>query len=643
VTQSLILAAVSASCLAISAPALADQTPELATVVVSANRVATPEDQVAASVAVIDAATLKSRQTVILAEALADTAGVTLVRNGGPGQTTTLRIRGAESEQTVVLLDGVRLNDPASPGGGFDFSNLLAGDVASVEILRGPQSTLWGADAIGGVVSISTTAPTAALTADASADVGGNDTRYGRASAGGSVGRLSWRIAGSYYQTSGVSAVAPQFGGKEKDGALNATGSARFDLQLNDWASLDLRLWAASAKAAFDGFPPPTYSFADTYEYGESRQSSTYAGLKLVGLDKAVTTRFSVQDMRLDRDNFDPTQSPRKTFYARGESQTLAWQSEVNLAPDIVAVVGAEHERSDLRTASPASWDPNPTPLTASSDLNSAFVSGRARLARGLTLSLGLRQDDHDRFGGHGTATAGAAYTPDDGVTVIRTSFGQGFKAPTLYQLYGDYGNQGLKPETANGYDLGITRRLIGGAVSLAAEVWRRDTRQQIGFFGCYPTVTPLCASRPFGYYDNVASAWAEGVEAELKARLTDAVTVTANYSHVDTENRSPGSDFGKALPRRPQDTAFVDASWNLPHGATLAASVRYSGEAWNNTANTVLLKAYVLADLRASLPLSPGVELYGRVENLFDRTYQTAYQYGSVGRTAYLGVRARY
>jgi vitamin B12 transporter len=111
----------------------------------------------------------------------------------------------------------------------------------------------------------------------------------------------------------------------------------------------------------------------------------------------------------------------------------------------------------------------------------------------------------------------------------------------------------------------------------------------------------------------------------------------------VDTENRSAGSDFGKALPRRPQDTAFVDASWNLPHGATLAASVRYSGEAWNNTANTVLLKAYMLADLRASLPLSPGVELYGRVENLFDRTYQTAYQYGSVGRTAYLGVRARY
>ena len=250
----------------------------------------------AASVTVIDAATLQLRQTVAVADVLAQTPGVNVVRNGGPGQTTTVHIRGAETEQTVVVVDGIRVNDPASPGGGYDFSNLLVGDIGRIEVLRGPASTLWGADAIGGVISITTARPTAALSGSATAEAGSLDTRSVHASAAGAMDRLTWRIGGGYYQTSGVSAFDSRLGGHERDGSLNASGAGQLGVRLTDWASLDLRYAHVATKTAFDGYPPPLYAYADTGEYGLTRQTAASASLKLTGLDGALVNRFTVQD-----------------------------------------------------------------------------------------------------------------------------------------------------------------------------------------------------------------------------------------------------------------------------------------------------------------------------------------------------------
>jgi len=308
-----------------------------------------------------------------------------------------------------------------------------------------------------------------------------------------------------------------------------------------------------------------------------------------------------------------------------------------------VAVFGAETERTTIRTASPASYDPTPVPLRAHATLDSVFVSGRAGLAPGLTLSLGLRNDDHSQFGSHATGSAGLAYTPDAGVTVWRASFGQGFKAPTLYQLYGDYGYTGLKPETANGFDAGVSRKLMEGAVTAGLSLFHRDVRQQIGFFDCFSGTANQCATRPYGFYANIDSTRAQGVEAELTAKLSTQISLTANYTFTDTENRSAGANAGKELARRPRDAAYADLSYAFTGGANLGLAVRYAGESFNILANTQRLKAYSLVDLRGSLPIARGVELYGRVENLFDRSYETAYQYGTIGRTLYVGVRASY
>ena len=644
------LAALFAASSVLAETAAADpaSAPDLAPVIVTANRSATPQDEVSAAVSVLDMTMLQIRQTVSVAEALARSPGVTLVRNGGLGQTTTLSLRGAPSEQTVVIVDGVRVNDPAAPGGGYDFSKLFAGDIARIEVLRGPSSTLWGADAIGGVVNILSAAPTHGLSANGSVEAGSNDTRSLRAGVSGSVDRLSFRLSGGYVQTSGVSAFDARLGGKEPDGALTASASVRIGYQLTDWASLDARYSLVNAKTAFDGYPPPNYSFADTVDYGESRQSTGYLGLNLkgdslAGVGGAVKSQLSVQELRLDRDSFDPTSAPARTFYARGLSRKLAWQGEWSLAPQVVTVAGLESDRTTIRSAAPSSYDPDPAPLKAHAQLDSAFVSGRAGIWPGLTLSGGLRLDHHDRFGDHTTASAGVAYTPDAGVTQVRASFGQGFKAPTLYQLYGDYGFTGLKPETAEGFDAGVSRRWFDGRVEAGLSLYTRDARQQIGFFDCYAGTSPQCATRPYGFYANIARARTQGVELETTVRPTDHLTLRANYSFTDARNRAPGANFGKIAPQRPRDMANAEAIWSLASGASLSMAARFAGESYVNLANTQILKAYTLVDIRGEVPVMGGLTLYGRVENLFDRPWQTAYQYGSTGRAGYVGLRVHY
>jgi len=621
-------------------PALAD---EVAPVIVSVVRTPTPADQVAQSVTVLDAATLSLRQTTVVADALATTPGLTVVRNGGVGQTTTVHIRGAETEQTVVVLDGVRLNDPSSPGGGYDFSNLFAADLNRIEVLRGPASTLWGADAIGGVIVMTTAPPKGAFSVNGSAEAGDRDTSYVRLAASGVLDRLSWRAAGGYFQTSGVSAFDARLGGKEPDGALNAAGSLRLDYRLTDAADLDVRLSHVSAKTAFDGYPPPAYALADTSEYGESRQTSGYVGLNLKAFGEALKSTLSVQALRIDRDNFDPSMTPITTFYARGLTRTVAWQGDWAVSPRLSVEGGLESARSQLRTAAPASYDPNPTPLRASDTLSSAYVNGRYRVLDGLTLSAGVRDDHHSRFGDHATVSSGLAYTPDGGTTQLRASFGQGFKAPTLYQLYGDYGFTGLKPETANGADIGASRRFLDGRLSLGASLFQRNVKSQIGFFDCFSGVTPQCATRPYGYYANLDRTRATGWEATAEVKPVTGVTLSGAYTHDDAENRDPGALFGKALPRRPSDTASAEGDWRFGSGVVLSVGARYAGESFDDLANTTRLKGYTLVDVRAETPLGAHFTLYGRIENLFDRAYETAYGFGSVGRTAMVGVRARY
>ena len=609
---------------------------EVDQIVITAGRAADKLSEVPVSMTIIDAEALRSRQAVVISDLLSRTPGVTVTRNGGVGGSTQVRIRGAESDQTAVLIDGVKLNDPSATGGGYNFATLLAGNLSRIEVLRGPQSTLWGSQAIGGVVNMITETPKGALSTSVALEGGSRATAYGRidASAGGDWG--GWRLAAGQYTTAGISNFDAAMGGKEKDGYHNTSLSGRLDVNVTDWAALDVRASYAAGRNEIDGFPAPTFAFADDPEYGKTKELVSYLGARLSNFDGALKSRLGYAYTQTDRDNFDPSSSVPKTFDARGADNSLEYQGTWTINPVWRAVFGAETERSWFRTAAPSEFDPNPTPGRHATGMDSVYGQLQAKPITGLTLTGGVRHDEHDTFGGATTYQAGAAYSPNEGATVVRINYGEGFKAPSLYQLYSDYGNTSLKPEESKSWDLGVEHSVLDGRLRGSITYFNRDTKNQIDF---------LSNNTPpnFGGYANTAKTKAEGVEVDGAYEINPMVTVSANYTNMDAVNRSAGASYGKDLARRAGETGSGDVTVTLPSGLSGGVTMQYVGYSFDNATNTRRLKSYVLTDVRLSYPINDTFEVYGRVENLFDQQYETLYRYGALGRGAFAGVRARF
>lgn len=634
---SLALAAGPACAAAAEAPPADD-----ATIVVTASGAEQKASEVGQAISVVTADEIRQRQSVAVSDLLATVPGVTVSRNGGIGGTTTLRIRGAEGEQTLVLIDGVRVNDPASPGGAFDFSSLLTGNIDRIEVLRGPNSVIWGSQAIGGVVDIRTIEPGDDLAVNARAEYGHRDQAQLVGNVSGTFGPVAASVGGGWFRTDGVSAYAP---GVEKDAYRNYAANAKFRIALTDAVNIDLRGTYFDGKADQDGFAPPTFAFGDTPEYAKSRQYTGYAGLNASFLDGRFRNRIAFTYTDIDRKNLDPNSVPEATFTAKGRIERYEYQGVLDLADPVQLVFGAEHEKSRLRSTSIFAF----APTLGRTNIDSVYGQAILKPFTGLTLTGGLRHDDHKLFGGKTTLGANFAYTPNGGSTVLRGTYAEGFKAPTLYQLQSEYGNVLLRPEVARSYDIGVEQHLLEDAVIGSVTYFRRRTRNQIDFVSCFsPPLPAICATQnaPFsgGIYDNIARARAEGAEFTLLIKPVEALEVRANYSYIDTENRSPGNaNFGNRLARRPKQTMSVLADYEFPFGLSLGSTILHVGDSFNNAANTQRLDGYVLVDVRAAFAVTDRIELFGRVENLFDEQYRTVTDYGTIGRAAYAGVRLSY
>ncbi|MET0371739.1 MAG: TonB-dependent receptor [Sphingobium sp.] len=628
---------------ATSVPGLEKATAEI---LVTATRIAVPIDTVAASLTVLDEASIDRAQDIGLSELLLRTPGVSLSRNGGYGTDTSLRIRGAENEQTVVVIDGVKLNDPASAGGGYNFANLLVGDAERIELLRGPQSILWGSQAIGGVVNIVTALPDEPLEGSFDIEAGSRETVSARAAAGGHSGPVRWRIGGQTFTTAGISAIAPAFGGREADGYRNRQLTGRAEIALAGNLTVDLRGYYASGRREFDS------TTADNPAFGLTREFVGYAGLRLDLLDGRFRNRIGYGHTDTDRDNFDPRLERTRTFDSAGRNQRLEYQGSLAIAEGWTAQFGVENERSRFRSVSPpASLSvPIPQPARGRAEITSVYGQLSVEPLSGLTMTGGVRHDDHSRFGGRTLASAGAIWALSTG-TVLRASYGEGFKAPTLYQLFSEYGNQGLAPERAHGWEAGVEQRLMDGRVRFGGLWFDRTTTDQIIFNSCAAGSTlALCYQpgsttiRRSGYYQNVARAQAHGIEAQASVEPVRGLLIDGNYSWTVSEDRSPGgANEGRWLPRRPRNQANASISYAWPFGLTTGAALRWSGKSYDNAANSVRLDSYTLVDLRAELLLHERLRLFARAENLFDQNYMTAYRYGTLGRSIYAGLRGRF
>jgi vitamin B12 transporter len=608
-------------------------------VVVTADRTPSAASRVGVSFTVLTLDQIRQDQEPQVADILARTPGITLSQNGGPGGVASIFIRGADSGETLVLIDGVKVNDPSDPATGYDFSQLYAGDIARIEVLRGPQSTLYGSEAMGGVVNIVTAAATKPFEGDIQAEGGSYGSANVRGGIGGRADRFDWRVGAWYDSADGVSDFDKVFGGTGADPFHTAGASGRFRYDLAPGVQLDERAYYTWSRNEFDGYDTPSGNFGNDNEFGRTRQAVDYTGLDFSLLDGRLQNRVAFEYDRLDRVDEDPDQAGGKfTVIDTGASTTVEYEGVYAIAPGYRAVFGAQDARSTIYDSSPL----YPPAVEASDNIASGYAQVTGEVLPGLTLTGGGRYDANATFGGHATGQASAAWSLNDGNTILRASFGQGFKAPSLYELYSEYGNAGLRPELADGWDAGVEQHFLGGRVVVQATYFGRRTRDLIEFISCYGVTTGGCATNTVGgYYANVDRAFAQGAEVGASWKVTSRLQLSGNYTHDYDIDRSPGSEtFGLQLPRRPRNTANASASYVWPIRLTTIIALRYADKSYDDAANTIPLQSHVLWDVRASYPLRPRLEVYGRIENLTDKHYETAYQYGTLGRAAYAGVR---
>ncbi len=653
-TQALRFVCAAALCLSFGAAnvvaetaASANEDSDLDELVVVATRSPQPLSQVGNTVTVLDEADIKANQATVASDLLARVPGLSIARNGGVGQPTSVFIRGAESDQTVVLIDGVQLNDPSTTTGGFDFENLLLGNISRIEILRGAQSTLYGSQAMGGVINITTADPTSAAGGGVNAEGGSHDTYDNAGNIGGQSGNALWRLSGDWNSTHGIPAFDERYGGKRDCDSKIGGGSGQFRYDLTPDLQADLRGYYMNARTEFDGYDTPTQAFGDDNEYGRSNQTLAYAGLTLRSPDRTLTNRVAYQYTRSETREYDPDApvsyaSPSiETFFGIGQNEREEYQGTWDLTPRYQLVVGAQHERSSIDSDTPAFDYSGPAPIDAEATIDSGYAQLHGVLVPGLSLTAGERYDRHSEFGGHSTGALAAAWALNGDTTLLRASFAQGFKAPSLYQLYSPYGAPSLRPEFAETWDAGIEQHQWNDRLVLTATYFERYSRDLIEFFDC-PSLSD-CPNEFGGFYANIARAAANGVEWQAAATPTEQLQLTANYTFTHTEDKSPGATFGNELARRPENTANLSTTYLWTASLNTNLTLRYAGPSYDDAANQTKLGGYVLTDVRAAYKLLDRLEVYARIENVADKHYETAYRYGELGRVAYAGLRATF
>jgi vitamin B12 transporter len=605
-------------------------TPALAqdpAITVLATGLEAPVDASGQSISVIGAEEIGTVGGPDIARVLERLPGVTLARNGALGGFTGLFVRGANSQQVLVLIDGVRVADMAAPSGGYDFGNLMTGPVGKIELLRGSNGVIWGSGAIGGVVAMTTRDVTGV---EGTIEYGTNNALNGDVIGGIVSERGALSLSAGYTETDGYSSAAA---GIEDDGFRQYRVGGRGRLVLGQSLSLFASGRYADSRIAFDGFASsPPYGLIDTPEYGETREVSGRAGLAYDG--DGLALEAAVSHYEISRDTFDPRFGADPSFASDGRQQRAEVKGRYALAGALRVDFGTDHEWSRFET----SYDAAASARLASAHAMLGWYDER------LTVAAGVRIDDHSRFGSAWTFGANASYALGGGWRA-RASYGEGFKAPTLFQLYSDYGNPALLPERSKSYDIGIAKGSRNDPLHLAVTVFRRDMRGLIDYVSCFSSSDPLCGDGRFGFYANVGRARAQGVEVELGARISENFRAQAAYTWLEAKDRTPGGvNTGNDLARRPRHAVSVAVDWQTPlAGLALGADLRMVSTSFDNAGNFTRIEGHALGTVRASLPVSDRIELFGRVENLTDSTYQTAAGYAAAGRSAYVGARARF
>ena len=606
----------------------ADQTPRyiLDTVVVTGNKIETPLRQVSSSIAVITAEDMARSGQTTVAEVLRDVGGLSVAQTGGTGANASVFLRGAESAYTLFLIDGVEVNDPMSPGRGYSPAHLTVDQVERIEVLYGSQSTLYGSDAIAGVVNIITKRGEGPPKIGATIEGGALGTFRSRAGLIGGTTDCRYAVDGSFFNTKGVSANA--LGNMEEDGYRNTTLGGRFGATPSAAASFDLTVRYTDGRADIDNGTGPNGD--DPNRINTSRQLfiRPSATLELWSQRWKQTLGYSLVDHSREDDNpVDANQetASNSTFDAR--LHKVDWQNTLVLAEGNTVVFGAETESEQGESESQGPYPSRFERQTAR--MTGVYLQELLQYGDALFAAAGIRIDHHDRFGSEVTYNLAPNVFLEETGTRIKGAYGTGYKAPSLFQLYSSFGDSTLQAGSSKSWEAGIEQYLAGQRLAAGVTYFDNTYDNMVGW------------DSETSSYKNVFKATARGMELNGRYAGTAGTSLRAYYTFTDSKDH----ESDEQLLRRPRHSGGIVLDQRVRPGIDLNLSYRFSGERRDNDFSTwpatpVTLDGYGIVNVAANWKITPNTQLFGRIDNLLDAEYEEILGYGTVGITGYLGIR---
>ena len=602
---------------------------ESETVVVSATRVPTPVTEVASSITVVTAADIETRQLRTFADVLKDIPGVNVVQTGGPGGVTSVFMRGTNSNHTKVLIDGIDVSDPSNATGAFDFGQLLTQDIERVEVLRGPQSGLYGSDAIGGVINIVTKSGSGPPQFKGLLEGGSFDTFNQAGTASGSHDALHYSASVAHFHAGATPVTPPD---------LLLPGEARID-DYDDNLTLSTKL-GLDVTRNFDLGLVARYTDIHLRTTGEDYLTvPPYTGFPAAAQTTAASVAYAARltahlrsfDGVLDQtlglaythDRTDTVEPQMAAALNTGERRKADWQGNVHLAAEHTLVLGAEYERDEITQ-----------PISANVHIASGYAELQSHIGEHWFSALNARYDDNSRFGGKTTWRFAPAWLITATETKLHASVGTGFKAPTLSQLFQSFpeffffANPDLKPETSTGWDAGFEQGIVRDVLRVGATYFHNHIHDLIDID---PTGTT---------WANVGRATTDGIESFIAYQPLAALTLRIDYTFTEAEN----DVLQQPLLRRPKHRGTFIVNWQATHAWQWSVDL-LSVSDWVDVSRDGFMSGieapgYTTLNIATRYDLNERLALFGRINNLLDRRYENPVGFLQPSIGAYAGIR---
>ncbi|MDQ8754825.1 TonB-dependent receptor [Sphingosinicella sp. LHD-64] len=595
-------------------------------IIVTAARAPRAADELPASSTLFDEATLDALSLPAASDVLRLSPGLSVAATGPRGTQTQVRIRGAEANHTLLFVDGIRFNDPAS-GNEPRFELLTTDALSRIEVVRGPQSALWGSEALGGVIAASTIGGTGSTGFLGDAEYGSLDSArlFGRYAVRAGDVRLS--ASGGWQRSDGIDSFGS---GGERDGFDNVTASVQAVYRSGPIEGGVVGHWIEGT-SEFDGTDPVTFRRADTLDETENRIGAVRGWLSWEEDGWALSGEASYLDSanrnRLGDDPLNSTFGDRLTLGAQVSRRFGSHQ--------LIAAI--DHNQEDFRARDTAFF--GGTDQDRSRDMTAVVGEWRADWTPWLATDVALRHDDFSAFDDATTFRGSVLIRPVEGLT-LHAAYGEGIAQPTFFDLYGFFpgsfvGNPDLKPESSRGWEAGV--RWANDRLGIGVTGFTQRLRNEI--VDTFDPVTFLSSTE-----NADGKSRRDGFEVEASYRHADWLNLTANYTFLDAdEQRTAGVDLVREV-RRPRHTANLIA-FGAADRFNWGASIAYVGKRRDTDFDVfpspvVTLDDYALASLRIGYRILPQLELYARMENAFDADYQDVIGYNTPGRTVYAGLR---